>query len=611
MRVTYLTGQAPMTAQLGPVVVSVPGPPGPPADTTELNAAVAAAALEAEAARTAASTAEAVAGPEIAERKELIVPETTDRGYTTEFVAKSESVQGRRRSLGGFRRSDGALEVARVVVRNLAGALVPSRWLQRYESDTGLPLIAWDYRGRFRAQPDEATLAYIGANIPGIGAANDYPMLQMSGGSFHKPVASIMGISAYGQSWNARNGQGSPAQNDLNGYTLTGARFPKNAITLDDGKGFLGWEGPAPASHTNASDFIAAQELVSQIQTPVGAMAFRMAQQANDQAAPLAVFARSEARGETAIEALMPLIPAFPEAVDGGPWHAWERSIINAQAIAVAKGTTCTIRFIHWVHGQSNIDDTYGAYMDKVTRLLNYMQDRVVAITGQARKPHILIIQQPSSTTKGYSDTFRVAADICLQRTDATLVTGGYGHEQIDVVHGNRWTTVEWGELSAATADLVLRGQPADAPMLTKPRRSGRVITFDVAGAWDVVADESIVNDRHYINGTYDAVTGAYTGGIPVPFYGFEASLGASLVTIESVQVERRRITVTLAATPTSGTLQIRYAMHNNMSNTSARGDGRSANRGNIRADYEVPSMLVQGRRNLRWMASNFFNFTT
>lgn len=535
------------------------------------------------------------------ERRDLIAPEQ-DEAYIHRFLARSPTVNRLRYLLGGFRTSDGAFEASKVVARSFGG-IVSSRWVDRIKSSDGsTTLMAFDHRGRARFQPDEATLQYVADNLPPVeGLAADYPLVTTATATFYRPMGPIIGIHAYGQSWEARNGQGAPAQNDVNGRTITGQLLPRNVLTLHDTKGFLGWEGST--SRTAATGFVAAQETVPAIQTPTGAMAFRLAREATDQGRHLVILARSEARGETPIERLMPLDMAG--ASDGGPWAAWEGSIIAAHAIAQGLGLAYEVRFIPWTHGQSNIDDTYSAYHDKVTRLFDRMSARAMEITGQTVPPQFLVVQQPSSGAKGASDTFKVISDICRERLDCTLVAAGYGHDMIDVVHWNRWGAVEIGELRAIAADMHLRGLPWDAPHLANPRWSGRTITFDVIGAHDVIADESIASDRHQINGTYDAATGTYTGGIPVPHYGFEASLNGAAATIESVTVERRKITITLASDPASGTLQIRYAM-----TASARADGRSVNRGNIRADWSARSLLRPSRTLYRWLASDYFNFS-
>lgn len=539
---------------------------------------------------------------EVAARRAVITDQTVE--YMLEFVAKSAVNTRLRYLLGGFRGSDGAFEATKIIGRSFSSPATSGRWVDFFASNDGGIYIAADYRGRVRLQPDEATLDYIADNLPVT--IGDYPMLTSGSATFYKPMGPIIGIVAYGQSWEARNGQGSPAQNDVNGYTLTGARYPRNALTLDDGRGWLGWEGST--SRTDATAFVAGFEADARIQTITGAMAFRLAKTANDEGRPLVVMARTEARGETPIEELMPL--DMEGALDGGPWAAWLGAVQNAYDIAQELGVGFELRFIPWTHGQNNIDDSYADYRSKVEALFDRMSADAMAITGQTIPPQFLIMQQPSSQNKGYSDTFKVVSDLCRERDDCTLVSAGYGHSMIDLVHLDRWGTVAEGELRAITVEKHLRGEPWGSPQLANPQRSGAVITFDVIGAHDVVADESIVSDRHQIGGTYDSETGVYSGGVPVPNLGFEASLNGAAATIASVVVDRRRITVTLASTPTSGTLQVRYAMYNDNATTSARGDGRSANRGNIRADWIGYSNQRPERRLYRWLASDYFNFT-
>ncbi|MTH78274.1 hypothetical protein [Paracoccus aestuariivivens] len=525
--------------------------------------------------------------------------------YTHEFMAKSGTNARRRYLLGGFRAVDGAWEASKLISRDLSGNVASGRWVDRITSSDGLTtLMAWDYRGRVRCQPDERTMEYIADNLPV--AVRDYPMLTSGTAEFHKPLGPIIGIHAYGQSWETRNAQTGIAQNDVAGYTLTGQLFPKNVLTLNDGRGFLGWEGAAGRIASTA--FAAGSETDTDIQTLVGAMAFRLARSANDEGRPLVVMARTEAKGGTALEYLAS--PDLPYAIgDGACWAAWEGAVQDAFDIATGLGVAYEVRFIPWTHGQANTDDSYATYRTNMEMLLDRMSRTVMSITRQTIKPVFMVMQQMPTQSKGYADHIKVTSDLCRERDDCVMITGGYGHEHIDHIHLTRWASVEIGELRAIAAEKTLRGEPWGGPMLANPRRSGAVVTFDVIGAHDVVVDESIVSDRHQTGGAYDPATGAYSGGKPVPFYGFEASVDGSKLAIDSVTVDRRRITVTLTSAPASGTLQIRYAMHYNGTVNSTRGDNRSANRGNIRADWQGRSILT-GRPLHRWMASDYFNFT-
>ncbi|MTH76304.1 hypothetical protein [Paracoccus aestuariivivens] len=560
-----------------------------------------------ESATTQTPLVEVVAPSEMDDEKAARRAVITDEAqtYMHEFVAKSAINARLRYLLGGFRALDGAWEATKLIARNIAGRVTSGRWVDRILSSDGLTtLMAWDYRGRVRFQPDERTLAYIADNLPV--AVGDYPTLTSGPAEFHKPMGAIVGIHAYGQSWEARNAQTGIAQNDVAGYTLAGQRFPRNVLTLNDGRGFLGWEGAA--GRVPATAFAAGSETDADIQTLTGALAFRLARSANDEGRPLVVMARTEAKGGTALEVLAPL--DLPYAIgDGSCWAAWEGAVQDAFDIAAGLGVPYEVRFIPWTHGQANTDDSYATYRTNLELLLDRMSETVMEITGQTVKPVFLVMQQMPTQNKGYADHIKVTSDLCRERDDCVMVTGGYGHEHIDHIHLTRWASVEVGELRAIAAEKTLRGEPWGGPQLANPRRSGAVVTFDVIGAHDVIADTSIVSDRHQTGGTYNATTGAYTGGAPIPFYGFEASVDGVNVPIASVVVDRRRITLTLASEPSSGTLQVRYAMHNDGTVNSAWGDNRSANRGNIRADWQGRAILT-GRPMHRWMASDYFNIT-
>ncbi|PKR90862.1 hypothetical protein CXZ10_05800 [Pleomorphomonas diazotrophica] len=76
--------------------------------------------------------------------------------------------------------------------------------------------------------------------------------------------------------------------------------------------------------------------------------------------------------------------------------------VTRAKAIATAAGKTYVVAAISWMQGESDSSSmtktTYKALLDQ---LINDMQNDVVAITGQATKPHVIVYQQGAGITTG------------------------------------------------------------------------------------------------------------------------------------------------------------------------------------------------------------------
>lgn len=395
------------------------------------------------------------------------------------------------------------------------------------------------------------------------------------------PTDRLTMVMMTGQSWTVSNGS--------NGRILNAAEYPDRVLTLNDARGVTGYNGTTGAP---SASLVAAFDANSAEQAPMSAMAYRMAEMAEVEGRATLFFARCEGQDGVEIERLYR--STMSGATGGACWDNFMRAVTAAHSFAASAGIDASLPVIGFIHGAGNNGDSYSAYRAKLEYLIDETNAAVMAITGQRQRPTWLILQPPSGTTSGNQGHLQAQVDVCADRPDCVLVGAGWGMEQHDGIHFTAEAAVEAGELFGICAEAAIRGMDWSAPYLVNPRISGAVVTLDVAGAHDVVVDHSIATDRHQVAGSWVASEGFET---------WSSALAKSFP-IDSVVVGRRQITVTLASAPT-GPWQLRYAQH-----ATARGDGKSTNRGTIRADWQQPSMLVPGNTLRRWLASASFNFS-
>ncbi|WP_300440400.1 hypothetical protein [uncultured Mameliella sp.] len=385
----------------------------------------------------------------------------------------------------------------------------------------------------------------------------------------------IVGHLGYGQSWMQLNG----SDGALTAFEAI--KFPMNAITLEDTEGPIGWGG---GSRIAATTFWPVHETDGAAQSVMGPSVCRSALNSRKLGRRAVYFGRQEGQGGQKVENLLP--SDDPSYV--GTSQAYANligAVTDAVSISAGIGMLFEVPVVAWCQGAADAGLSVAAYTAIFETLIGHIQTDIMAETGQEYPPQILIVQPPGSDTSGEWPCLQAQVEIAASRSDVTLVCSGWAIPQHDGIHFEAEGCVQVGELVALSAEAVALGQPWSAPYLRDVTRSGTTITAYVGGPHGVMVDETIATDRHYVSGS------------PVADYGFEwAGTSGS---ISSVTVEPRKIIIELD-TDEAGTLGFAY-------HGSSRGDGKSVNRGTIRADWKAKSAFLDRDLTL-WLASGFWD---
>ncbi|MFH5773611.1 hypothetical protein ACHFJ0_05115 [Paracoccus sp. NGMCC 1.201697] len=409
-----------------------------------------------------------------------------------------------------------------------------------------------------------------------------------SAGRWYLNTTAVLGIVGYGQSWMVSNGN----NGSLDEFEV--AVQVARVMTISDGRGVSGWNGITPTVEA-VTAMTDGREQITQWQSIVGPMAHRHSYLAQRTGGDATVFTRSEARAGYSLAKLAP--PDFSwydSSITDRPYLNWLRAVQGFNDMATAQGQPFELAVIPFIQGQADKATPYATYKAHLIELTERMQADAMAITGQLRKPQILIYQCPSDMTDGQWELLQAQVDLCHERDDYTLCGAGWAEEQHDQTHFVSERCVCIGECYDIGFDAYLRGVPYSAPYIKRVVRTGTSIRFEIGGDYPVRNETGIVTKRFYLS---DLTT-------PVPFFGFEYS-GAT-ITAATLDADGWGGTITLNADAPG---RLWFAGHNGSRKLSPSDPdaNESTNRATLIADVEIPAVYATERLTLG-LASGFWD---
>lgn len=348
-------------------------------------------------------------------------------------------------------------------------------------------------------------------------------------------------FGSYGQSWAAENGNNGALA------SLLTPQNPDNNFMISPPAGIV-------TDVSTETSFESMYEAKSTVQSVTGPMSLRY----YDELLTGLYLARQDAEGGKSLEELARSDMSFYDGVS--PFYADMLATLNKlKSIGETYYKTINYKYLYWCQGVNNFGDSEAVYTPKFIEMLNGLSDDSFSIFGN--RPKFMIVVQPGGTAGGRQPNILAQTTVALDRADTLLAYAGWAVEKhTDGLHFSTDGCVDLGEVLALKAQAWDSGTKWHSPYFINAQRVGTTITLEVAGPYDVVADETVNTPSHYVS------------GVPVDNLGFEHSA----TTINSVVVTGRLITIELASA-VSGLLRFAY------SNT-ARGDGYVINRGNIRS---------------------------
>lgn len=299
------------------------------------------------------------------------------------------------------------------------------------------------------------------------------------------------------------------------------------------------------------------------------------------------VFARTEARAGYSLARLAPPDFAWHDAtITDRPYLNWLRAVQGAHDAATALGQPFELAAIPWIQGQADLLMSRADYKARMAELMARMQSDAMTITGQHRKPQVLVVTPPGTIWSGQWELIQAQVELCHERPDYTLCGAGWALPQLDNTHFTAEACVALGEIFQLGLAAYLSGRPYSAPYIKDAARDGSEIRFWIGGDYPVRNETGIVTRRHYLS---DLTT-------PVPHFGFEYS-GAPIASAV-LNPDGRSGTITLAAAAPG---RLWYAGHNSdrrLQTTDPEAD-ESCNRGTLIADVEIAAIYSVERLTL------------
>lgn len=374
----------------------------------------------------------------------------------------------------------------------------------------------------------------------------------------YTPVGGVIQAHlGYGQSWMERNGD-----NGADAAMLE-ALHPMRAIT-----------NFTPTD----SELFPAYETNTAVQTIMGPMGLRMAQDAEQAGRQATIYALQLGTGGRTLEQLAASDMPFYVTDSATPYAYFLDAVTNAVSLADAIGCRFEVATLTWCQGAANGGTAYATYKSRLADLFDRLNADIKAATSQRKNVTFLILQPPGQDWQN----LQAQVDLANERADTVLAVAGWSLPQHDSIHFSTAGAIMGGEILAAAANAVAMGQPWSAPYIRDVTRSGTTITGYFGGGHAVRVDETVNTARHYVSGS------------PVANFGFEYS-GAN---ITAVSVTPIGFTITLDAAA-AGTLGYAWS-------GATRPDGGSANRGALRADWIGQPVYTTEPLRL-WVASGYW----
>lgn len=388
----------------------------------------------------------------------------------------------------------------------------------------------------------------------------------------------------YGQSWMAANSN--------NGRVLTGNPCPDHALMLDGEFGLI-------SNNTVAADgqfggFRPAVDRSPRVQTVVTPFLYRYALDALEDGRPARIAGYSAAVSGAGLAALLPA---------GDPRHKASLGFNNLMAavrghMAAAQALGCTgyVPFVVFCQGAGDRMMPEEDYAPLLADVLDRVQTGAAEITGQAARPHVLLVQPPGKAHGGAWPCLQAQVTLAAARADVTLAAAGWAVDQHDRIHFSGPGAVDLGELLAVTARALELGRPCGAPWLRRAARDATgAVLADIAGTGDtgLIVDTGPDSPRHRV------------GDATVPGFGFEFDRrDAAGVALDGHMARLR-------APEGMSPKRLSYAMHQGPDRMTDRSDkaNQSANRGNIRLAQSWVAKLSD-RHLCQWLASGRVDIT-
>lgn len=250
--------------------------------------------------------------------------------------------------------------------------------------------------------------------------------------------------------------------------------------------------------------------------------------------------------------------------------------VTKAKDLATAAGKTYVVAAISWMQGEADTAMGKTTYKGLLNTLINDMQADVMAITGQAIKPHVIVYQQGSGLASGTRGPALAQWELSVERPDVWLGTPLYFLEPAaDGIHAVNTSYHYIGRAYARVLKSILVDRLK--PLQLNPK--GATLSGSVLRLRMDVPMLPLVFDTATLGAVQDR--------------GFRVVSDAGVATISTITIEGADIVITLSGTAPTTNVKLRYGLDYAPASHPSGKLFNSAGAGNLRDSS--PDRFVKG----------------